>query len=35
MGVAFVVSLGDHQRQALAENVAVELERQMIRVALG
>ena len=35
LGVAFVVSLGDVERGELAEGLAVELERQMVRVVLG
>lgn len=35
LGVAFVVSRGDVERSGLAEQVAVGLERQMMRVVLG
>ena len=35
LGVAFVVTTGDHERLHLAQTLAVELERQMVRVVLG
>lgn len=35
LGVAFVVTVGDCERWALAESLAGELERQMVRVALA
>lgn len=35
LGVAFLVTMGDVERKALAERLAGELERQMVRAVLG
>ncbi len=35
LGVAFVVTIGDIERRALTERLAIELERQMVAVVLG